>query len=294
MEILYIIGNGFDLWHGLPTNFEKFSIFARNELEDFEQYLRLNSDAESLWNDFEATLGHYDWQSFYGTNNFLDVQDEAFRPSMAFGLQDDLTEQTDNLVAEIKSQFQTWIESIELDDAVKKFDPVSQARFLSFNYTSVLQRIYGIHDDSIFHIHGNVSRYDDLTFGHGDSLEEEPELDENGDSNRTMFTDAENAAKYPFYAFQKPVNDIIDNNLDYFEGLRSIDIVVVIGHSLNDIDVPYFRKISEVLRDKKWIVSYYEHSEKTKHINQLEKCNIPLDNIKQYHIDEIPQILTTL
>lgn len=32
--------------------------------------------------------------------------------------------------------------------------------------------------------------------------------DLNGDSNRTMFTDEEGAAKYPFYVLQKPVNEV--------------------------------------------------------------------------------------
>lgn len=32
--------------------------------------------------------------------------------------------------------------------------------------------------------------------------------DDNGDSNRTMFSDAEGAAKNPFYALQKPVSEV--------------------------------------------------------------------------------------
>lgn len=55
------------------------------------------------------------------------------------------------------------------------------------------------------HIHGRSSTFDELIYGHGEAIEDVPELDENGESNRTMFSDAESAAKYPFQALQKPV-----------------------------------------------------------------------------------------
>ena len=34
MAKLYVIGNGFDLWHGLPTRYGQFYEFANSEIQD--------------------------------------------------------------------------------------------------------------------------------------------------------------------------------------------------------------------------------------------------------------------
>ncbi|CAG37067.1 hypothetical protein DP2338 [Desulfotalea psychrophila LSv54] len=154
--------------------------------------------------------------------------------------------------------------------------------------------VYGISDDLVFHIHGSVVKYDRLIFGHGESMEEVPELDENWESNRTMFTDAEGSAKYPFYAFQKPIDDIIDYSLSYFKNLENVEVVVVIGHSLNDIDIPYFKKISNVTQSSKWVVSQYSEDEGKNHIRQLEKCGVASNQITLCSIDDIPNVLASI
>ncbi|MFT0212826.1 AbiH family protein, partial [Pseudomonas sp. F1_0610] len=69
---LYIIGNGFDLHHGLKTRYTDFGIFLRDEYNDVFEHLQeffgfddLNpsvssSPVESMWNDFENNLGALD------------------------------------------------------------------------------------------------------------------------------------------------------------------------------------------------------------------------------------------
>ena len=294
MEILYVIGNGFDLWHGLPTKHTDFYAFSTRHLDELEQFLHLDTSTTNLWNNFEADLGKFDWEIFYSSHNFIDVSDDSFKPSMAYSLEDDLREQADNLVDDLKSQFQEWIESIPIEDAEAKFNFRSTGRFISFNYTPLLQMVYGIADDVVFHIHGSASKYDPIIFGHGESMEEEPELDENGDSNRTMFTDAEGSAKYPFYAFQKPVDEIIEDNRSFFESLKDVEVVAVIGHSLNDIDIPYFKSISNVTQGSKWVVSQYSENEGKSHLQQLRKCGVAQDQIKLCSVDDVPKVLASM
>lgn len=64
MKILYVIGNGFDLWHELPTKYTDFYAFAAIHLDDLEQYLNLEPNSETLWNNFEANLGKFDSDIF--------------------------------------------------------------------------------------------------------------------------------------------------------------------------------------------------------------------------------------
>lgn len=64
MTILYIIGNGFDLWHGLATGYSQFYEYAKDTLNDAERYFD-PGDVDDLWSDFESSLGTYDWRELF-------------------------------------------------------------------------------------------------------------------------------------------------------------------------------------------------------------------------------------
>lgn len=274
MSKLHIIGNGFDLWHGLPTSYELFYDFAKDTLDELESFYLIDTVQNGPWSNFENCLGKFDWNLFYEFHDCTDPTAENFRPSEAFGLEDDITEQANDLVEAIKKCFREWIESIDVAQASKKTIFSESDSFLSFNYTSTLQEVYGIEKTKILHIHGRSDAYDDLIFGHGETLEEEPELDENGDSNRTMFSDAEGAAKYPFYALQKPVSEAIENNRIYFDSLGDFSTISIIGHSLNNIDLPYFKEIAKNTNTAKWEIYCYRLEESDHYVQQLLKCGI--------------------
>lgn len=245
MTTLYVIGNGFDLWHGLPTSYDQFYEFARVTLDEAEAYYYFDLAQTGPWCDFENSLGRFDWRLFYEAHDNTDVTAEKFRPSEIYGLEDDLTEQSDSHVNAIRECFREWIDGIDISVAKKKMIFAPDDRFFTFNYTSTLQSAYGIEDEKVFHIHGRSDRFDELVFGHGESKEEDPELDENGESNRTMFSDAQGAAMYPFYAFQKPVDKVLERNRLWFEFQRDVTDIIVIGHSFNKIDLPYFNKLAD-------------------------------------------------
>lgn len=78
-----------------------------------------------------------------------------------------------------------------------------------------------------------------------------------GDSRRTMFTDAEDDARAPFYALQKDTEAILADHADFFEKVRDVDQIVVLGHSLGKVDWPYFQKISAHAPTAVWRISYY-------------------------------------
>jgi hypothetical protein len=273
MTTLYIIGNGFDLWHGLPTSYDLFYEYAKETLHELDSYF-IDKSHSGLWNDFENSLSTFNWRLFYEAHDNTDISAEDFRPSEAFSLEDDLTEQADNIVTAIKEHFHDWICGIDVLAAEKKMSFQSNDLFLTFNYTSTLQLVYGIDSDRVVHIHGRSDTFDELVFGHGATMEEVPELDENGDSNRTMFSDAEGAAKYPFHALQKPVNEVIARNSSFFLSLSGMATIIVIGHSLNEIDLPYFREVAKNAKNAKWVVCCYMPDDEDHHIQKLLECGI--------------------
>lgn len=288
MSTLNIIGNGFDLWHSLPTSYASFYAFAKEVLDEMESFYLIESAQHGPWSDFENSLGKFDWQLFYDAHDYTDLTAENFRPSEAYGLEDDINEQADSLVEVVKEHFREWIESIDISQAQKKTRFSKGDSFLSFNYTSTIQAIYGVDPVDILHIHGRADAYDDLIFGHGETMEEKPELDENGDSNRTMFSDAEGAAKYPFYALQKPVSKTINANIKFFDSLEGFSTINVIGHSLNDIDLPYFEEIARNAKYAEWRVYCYRIEDHEHYLKQLIKCGVNCGSIFITTYDELP------
>lgn len=59
---LFIIGNGFDLAHNLPTRFDPDfkNIALKHEENNFWEIYRSDVD---IWSDFENSLGHPDFNS---------------------------------------------------------------------------------------------------------------------------------------------------------------------------------------------------------------------------------------
>jgi Bacteriophage abortive infection AbiH len=279
-KILYIIGNGFDLWHGLPTTYKHFYSYARETLDEIEKYFSSDAGDDELWYDFENNLGHFKSRVFYRDHDNTDPASDDFRPSHAYSLEDDLTQQSEDLVVSLQEIFREWIGEIDVSDAVKRIEFSSENRFFSFNYTSTLQRIYGIKNSQVFHIHGNIDEHDELIFGHGKEFTEEPELDEEGNSNRTIFSDAEGASRYPLYAFRKPVKEVLCKNKHIFESQKDVGQIIIIGHSLNDIDIPYFKKLAGCATHAHWLVLCYEASDYLHHKEQLIRCGVTPERIQ--------------
>ncbi len=294
MKVLYIVGNGFDLWHGLPTSYGDFYSRASEVLSEFEEYFVQYNDCSIPWSDFENNLGDYDWQTVFQEQELPDFQSESFKPSMMYGLEDGITEQTESLVSEITEEFETWIYTIDVGLANPKITFEPDSIFLSFNYTSTLQTVYGIDHDSIKHIHGNVDVNEPLIFGHCETREEESEIDEEGNSNRTMLSDSESAARRPFYAFKKPVEDILERFSSWMNSLDDVDAFVILGHSLNRVDIPYFKKIAEVNTSAKWVVSCHSDDDYRHHRGTLINIGITAENIHTCSLDEIQATLVSL
>lgn len=281
MKTLYILGNGFDIYHGLKTRYTDFHQFVSDnypELETtLENYFNFQVDDNYLWKSFESDLCEFNYKSFFDEINHVDVLVESFERSDCFGLEDDIAQQGEELVKDMRDAFLSWIESVEypekvmLESKLIRFQPSSL--FINFNYTDTLEELYQIPNDDILYLHNNANDYSgELIFGHAAKKEKVPkedELDEEGNSNRTMFTDAEDAARFPFYAFQKNTDDIINVNIHYFENLGEIDKVVVLGHSLGEVDWPYFRKIESYGHHLTWQISYYGGFEEEKNQGRI-------------------------
>lgn len=163
---LFIIGNGFDLAHNLPTRFDPD---FKNIAEKYEQdnfWDLYQSCRNDIWSDFENLLGCPDFNTLeqvfdghapdYLSDREIDRDSIIHQVKLNGNLKDALYEfanKADDFLCNIKANY--FIEQI-LD---------SDGYYINFNYTHTLEKIYDIQLEHILHIHGEVGR-DNLRLGY--------------------------------------------------------------------------------------------------------------------------------
>lgn len=269
---LYIIGNGFDLAHGIPSSYSDFMKFVGKKDRRLDDYLNSYYPAEDLWKNFEYALGNI------SSNQIVKVEEAEFIPSKEdfdeknlHAISDTITYKTRYINGNLLSVFVEWLESINTSSAVRKNSLAlsSNDLYFSFNYTDTLEKVYGIPYTQIKHIHGTT---DNPIYGHtsGQCKVYAPEED-----CWSITDEADDMVKELFHKTRKPVDEIIKREKAYFQTLASVDEVYVMGHSLNDIDVPYYEEIiRSISSDAKWIVYYHDDKDKEEFRDKLSSLGV--------------------
>ena len=233
---LYVIGNGFDLHHGMPCGYADFIAWLQgNRHEVYNGLNRIYGDCSgNNWSDFENSLRGF---------NLDDYPDNVTRDGLM------------QLKAGLNEALLAWVKTIGMPEPKTAIDNIDRnAVFFTFNYTRTLEDFYGIDEDRIVHLHGSVDN-GNLIFGHdstGDAVSDE-ELKE---ARRThmdadLYKDLVHIKMSQEFAdvFRKPVAEIIEEHGSDFDALAGIKEMIVLGVSYSDIDMPYFERIVKVTGD---------------------------------------------
>lgn len=281
MSTLFIIGNGFDLFHGLLTSYSNFKDFYKESSPGHYWRAENQLPAESNWCDLESALGNVD---------LVEIQDNAFDCSVSPASDDwsDADNHTVQFEAEetitalsktLHQQFCEWLKTIEIDAYADLYlDP--QAKYLTFNYTHTLETLYDIPSEKILHIHGEVGG--EIILGHDFDPADADKFDEVGDEDSDFIVTQTNSILNRYFGSTfKPVSNIIESNLPFFESCADIDKVMVLGHSLETVDMPYFEELlKNVPDDAIWFVTYYDQNEKRRHELKLKKMGVDYQMVK--------------
>lgn len=131
--------------------------------------------------------------------------------------------------------FMDWVANIEISDKPLNIDIPPKAKYLTFNYTETLEKLYHIHPPQILHIHGDVNN---PIFGHNQLIKEY------WDGHELL---SEQTAKQKIIAgmneLHKDVQGIITNNSGYFNAISDIDEIIIRGISYGPIYLPCSKKI---------------------------------------------------
>ncbi|MFM2486952.1 bacteriophage abortive infection AbiH family protein [Celerinatantimonas yamalensis] len=308
MNKLYVIGNGFDLYHGLATSYLSFGVFLQknnpNLYESMVCYYGLPSiengheqtPSSYLWSEFEAALAYIDHESILEeySDYIASPSSPDFRDRDWGSFQIEIERVVDELTVELFSAFKEFILGVDLSKVNESETlPLDiNSLFLNFNYTDTLETVYEIENDNILYIHNQASYSNELILGHAiepESFEEEeirpPEglSDEEYERWSDMMSDnfdhsfemGKDEMLTYFYKSHKDTQTIISGNESFFSHLNNINEIYVLGHSLSEVDEPYFVKLfNSVNTDTKWYVTYYSEEEKEGHKVVLEKLGI--------------------
>lgn len=282
---LNVIGNGFDLLHGVKSSYYDFqstigkSNRLRYALEEF-----LNTD--NLWCDFERALGHLKVSKMINgviMDMWLDNFDAYSRHSSSadyFAAIDAAIDPAYTIVNDLPRRFRMWIESLSVDKNNMLLPNLfNNGRVLNFNYTEFVETLYGIKHSRVCYIHGcrvkqKYKPKQELILGHKpDEIDEEfgyADFDvpvwiksrRKKEIIETAIMDAASRISWYDMDTTKHCDKIIDNHKDFFLSLKEVDKVVVVGHSLADVDYDYFREIiKNTSPNIDWYISYHSDND---------------------------------
>ena len=302
---LYIIGNGFDLHHCLKTSYYDFANYLKENhrtlYDTLESYVSYPNSDKDLWSKFEENLANLDAEEFlFRNSNYLpNYSSEEFREGDRYAFPNIMEQHHEMLTTGLFSAFEEFIRQVEYPNYSfeHKIGLDKMATFLTFNYTNPLERLYGIDKNKIVYIHNSAFYGNNrILLGHGidpETFEEkipeppdnlEPEQFEewysmNDNYDYSYDEGKKNIMRY-FKDTFKPTMEIIEKHSDFFKALISVEEVLVFGHSMSKVDLPYFHKIvKSVNKDAKWTISYYNSKEYKSHLTTLKSLNVERKNI---------------
>jgi len=181
-----------------------------------------------------------------------------------------------------------WINQININtpQKINKIKNDTNDLFLTFNYTLLLEEIYGINKNNMVHIHGSIDEENDFppVIGHCDSFKisrmrrRADEAGEELDEKESSICNA--LAKYYERTF-KDVNYYISIHTDFFRRLSGVDNIFIIGHSFGDVDMPYFKRIKQnTKQDVIWNIYYHDDGDNINFMNKIVSIGVKTGNIK--------------
>ncbi|TFY99243.1 hypothetical protein EZ313_22005 [Ramlibacter henchirensis] len=273
-KTLYIIGNGFDLHHGVGSRYADFGKYlekADPETYDaVDQYFYID---DSFWNEFEARLAHFDAATaIEDASDFL----------MPYGAEDwsdaghhDYEYELDRIIRKIsstmRSRFADWVRQLQIPPLTQSGVaplPIDRSGvFLNFNYTDTLTSVYGVAPARVLHLHGQArDATSQIVLGHGWRRTEADSLNHRADPEAmdTRVWQGNFIVDDYFAKTFKPTEKIIQANQAFFSALKSVETVLVMGHSLGEVDWPYLQLVwKNVSPAAQWKFSYYGNPQHT-------------------------------
>lgn len=282
MRKLFIIGNGFDLAHGLPTRYSDFHRYLQETYPEADEenesvpglalghhgdiefhkgeaigYLMnvLNRSSLENWSDFEDALGHLDFGDvFCSLMEELSGEGDPNPWDIAYRNEDTVSDLA-AIVPLLTELFSDWINTIQIVRTRNLWNLPSlinpdQDMFLNFNYTRTLETIYGA--KNVCHIHGVQGGH--ILVGHGEgALFSENQL--------SSYVGSEDGLEQIQDLFRKDTEGALRRNQNFFQSLQAgVSGIYSHGFSFSGVDEIYIQEICRRVNttDLTWYLHDYD------------------------------------
>lgn len=264
---LYIIGNGFDIHHGIKSKYWNFKewVLQNKKVSDLVDLMDVFfSNDHEFWGDIENALGEYDEVTI--TDYCEPENPEDFKYDHPGQWQDGVEGSIPWIFGRAMEKFHVafdeWVQSIDINnvEAVLCLPPAS--KYLTFNYIETLERVYSIPAQNVLHIHGSrLNPSDEFILGHGNFRNEiSPLLDERIE---LPYQNAYSEVIKIMNGWRKSPKQLIEKNNDFFQSLRTCVGVCVLGLSYNEIDMPYLDEVVDMVDSNcEWLLYFYSEEDK--------------------------------
>lgn len=298
---LYVIGNGFDRAHNLPTRYWDFRTYLAQHYPDFLSSFEENYDiyqgmtdeqkGKLLWNALETNLANIREDVIIEDAIHIEMGLESGDVGIEGTLRDYFEEQFD-YIKKLEIYLKQWVRTIRIRDLnrfTSKLDNSNNDVFVTFNYTAVLETTYRINEENVIHIHGSLrDNADDPILGHGNSNRIE---DIKGRRNHAVIKadEKESSICYVLQDYYQTTYKNVSNYMHKLNRLvtKKFDEVIVLGHSIAGVDLPYFKRLDEITSKKlKWRVCYFDKDEKRDMFEALKSQGISSKRIEMFHSSE--------
>ena len=316
-RVLYVLGNGFDLMHRVPSSYYNFrdTLGKNNSLRYMlENFLTV----EDVWSDLENAVAHFTVAAMSDesvVDMWLDINgayDEDGGAAEYFISVEEAANPMITIATELPRRFRKWVETLSVGTADRPLRSMFRnGKVLNFNYTEFVEKLYGVSKENVCYIHGcrvkeKGKPREPLILGHYLGASDGAyEVGEQKKSRLRGFRRVyvETAREYVINCISqydenltKDTQKIIKNNESFFADLRGVQVVIAIGHSYSQTDCDYFLKIrSSVDNNAKWYFSCYGLRDLINLEQLLSVLDIPKSGVYIFRTDVIkttPDIAT--
>ena len=311
-NVLYVIGNGFDLMHGVRSDYYSFrnSLGKNNSLRnELETYLT----PEDIWADFENALAHFNvgvMSSKFLIDNWLytfEAYDEDAGAAEFYMAADAAAAPIQTIARELPRRFRMWVETLTIGTEDRPLRSMFRnGKVLCFNYTEFVEALYGVSERNVCYIHGCRRKKkhhpkDRLILGHMPGASEES-FDFDDDlsgvtKNRYKFAMIEAAQGEALRMISendkeltKNSKDIIAAHKDFFADLNTVENIITIGHSFSRVDWDYYSEIMPILSnacDVRWYFGCHGLRDLNNLGQMLTTLGIKKRNVSVFRTDKV-------
>ena len=264
MNILYILGNGFDKAQGMATSYPEFYNYLMTNSDNCGDMLQLLkneiSDDKELWSDMEIAFGYFtskiknpeDFEElFFELNEYLQeylkIEDSKFMPST-------------NLKSKFISDFLTPSKNLEpLDkqrflDETKSFGTAKDLYVMTLNYTNTLEKLLSLNDKTVTKSFSSTEILRNIIHVHGRL-----------DDSIIIGVDNETQIANPYFRSNQDVRDLLikEESNEAMKEIRHLicksyidkaNIIILYGVSLGITDNCWWKLIGSNLKSRKNLV----------------------------------------